>query len=91
METVAAKGLSPYPARNGFDGSWTPMDRKSNAEESEIHFTKHDAVLAYKILENECPFLGDKISNDVLLAWKLAEGSSGNAQVDVSHPSGRLR
>ena len=63
------------------------MGRKSNAEESEIHFTKHDAVLAYKILVNECPFPSDKISKDMPLAWKLAEGSSGNAQVGFSQSS----
>lgn len=43
--------------------------KRDNAKD--VAFNKKDAMIGYKLLENDCPFPNDKVSAAVPLSWKV--------------------
>ena len=50
--------------------------------DGEAPFSKRDAMIGYKIMEQECPFPAEDLRKAVPLSWHLAEGLAGGLSLD---------
>ena len=50
--------------------------------DGEAPFSKRDAMIGYKIMEQECPFPAEDLRKAVPLSWHLATGLAGGLSLD---------
>jgi hypothetical protein len=58
------------------------MAKRNTHLDKETPFTKKDAMIGYKLFEQESPFPRERLRKAVPLSWLLAQGVAGGLSLD---------